>query len=54
MYINIWFQGIFAVDAMEVHGINSYGEDPFISNGTDVYVKYSADKSIPTGIQKIK
>lgn len=24
---------------MEVHGINSYGEAPFISTGTDIYLK---------------
>ena len=29
---------------MEVHGINSYGEAPFISNGTDIYRKYPLKK----------
>jgi hypothetical protein len=38
---------MFAVDAMEVHRINSYGEDPFISTGTDICLKYSAKKSTP-------
>jgi hypothetical protein len=39
---------------MEVHGINSYGEDPFVSTGTDIYVKYLPEKSISIDIKKIK
>jgi hypothetical protein len=37
---------MFAVDAMEVHVINCYGEDPFISTGTYIYLKYPERKSV--------
>jgi hypothetical protein len=33
---------------MEVHGINSYGKAPFISNGTEIFLKFPLDKSIST------
>jgi len=35
---------------MEVHGINSYGEDPFISNGKRFCLKYPPKKSVSIDI----
>ncbi|BBL66130.1 hypothetical protein MmazTMA_31070 [Methanosarcina mazei] len=54
MYISIQFQFTFAVDAMEVHGINSYGKDPFVSTGTVICLKYYTKKSISIEHVKIK
>lgn len=33
---------------MEVHGINSYGKAPIISNGTEIFLKFPIDKSTST------
>lgn len=40
---------MFAVDAMEVHVINCYGKDPFISTGTCFHLKYPARKPVSRG-----
>jgi hypothetical protein len=41
---------------MEVHRINSYGKDPFISIGNSIRLKYSLNKSqsIETYFLKLK
>jgi hypothetical protein len=39
---------------MEVHGINSYGEDPRVSTGTSIFLKYHIKESVSISPMQIK